>query len=703
MTTGVAPRHAAPPLDALARTRRTLGALLAGRALLAGAAAAVALLAVLRLLAWLDVAPSLAASGAARAAAVVVGALVTAILLRRTGRLTAERVALWVEERVPGLDYALVTAAEPRHAALVPRLAPRLARVPWPALRRSAARRALLAPAAALVVAGAAWLLVPRAVAADLTAADGAASGAARATGAGSGAPRSVLGDVRAVVRPPAYANLPVERVDDPVSVAGLVGSAVELRGGEPGAVRATLDGRAVAARDGEVWSVSFTMPERAGVVRLADDAGERLVILEPRPDSVPVVTLVLPASDTVVREPAGTIALLARAHDDVGLASGAFEYIVSSGEGEAFTFRTGTLGAAAPAGRRDAEWRATLTLGALELKPGDVVHVRAVARDGNTLSGPGIGASETRAIRVARVGEGDSVAVEGAPPPAADTTALSQRMLLMLAERLEERRPRLARDVVVRDSRAIAVDQTVLRKRVGELVYMRLGEGVDGEHTHFAGDGHEHGPETRLDEQSLLARASAATGSGLPGMDDLHGDETPIVAINRPLLEAYNHMWDATRALDLGEPDEAIPPMRRALDALQKARQAERIYLRGQPPPVVVDLARVRLQGAEKGSDSRRTPARARDDADAARAQRLDAALAMLASPATAVAVADSLLLLRVDAIGANAPLAAALDEAVRALRAGRDATAALQRARRAALGAPERGTALPRWGGGA
>jgi hypothetical protein len=89
-----------------------------------------------------------------------------------------------------------------------------------------------------------------------------------------------------------------------------------------------------------------------------------------------------------------------------------------------------------------------------------------------------------------------------------------------------------------------------------------------------------------------------------------------------------------------------------------------------------------------------------------AARAARLEEALAALArEPAAAV---DSLMLLRLDALagGEGAPpataLARALGEAVDALRAGRDATAALARARRLVALEPAPTTTLPSWGGG-
>ena len=205
--------------------------------------------------------------------------------------------------------------------------------------------------------------------------------------------------------------------------------------------------------------------------------------------------------------------------------------------------------------------------------------------------------------------------------------------MLLIQTERLERDRPRIPRDSLLARAGRISSDQARLRKRVGELVYMRLGEDVGGEHSHFPGDGHEHGAEGKLDPADILAQASAATGSGEPAALDFHGDETPVVAVNKPLLEAYNHMWDATRALDVGEPANAIPPMRLALAALQRARQAERIYLRGRPPAVVVDVARARLQGKTHGEDNARTPRPPTDRPRRSARSALERALRLLAA----------------------------------------------------------------------
>jgi hypothetical protein len=357
------------------------------------------------------------------------------------------------------------------------------------------------------------------------------------------------------------------------------------------------------------------------------------------------------------------------------------------------------------------------------------MVHLRAVARDGNNVSGPGAGASETRVLRVARAGEYDSIAVEGAPPPEADKSLISQRMLIMLTEALEKRRPTLSHETLVSESRQIARDQTRLRKRVGDIIFQRLGNKPTGEEGREPDDALSSDSVARAVDSvrrdsvrraaaragrapreiaaadsadsaraALLRAASAATGSG-DKILDFEGDETPVVAINRPLLEAYNAMWEASRELDQGETGRALPPMRRALAAIQRARQAERIYLRGKAPVVVVDLARVRLTGKEHGAASNRLPRAPTDPAAARRAARLAAAIELASrSPAAAI---DSIVLLRVESLDASPQLAAALADALTAMRSGRDATTSLARARRIADGSVRGAGGIGAWSG--
>ena len=714
------------PLERVERTRRALATTIAARALLWAAAAALlfAAVATIAVRRWGRV-----DSAASWAGSALIGVVVLVILLGPWRRLTVPRVALWIEERVPRLQYALVTAVDPAtaSAATAPLLDRQIASVSWSAETRRAIGRALVWPGVAVIAAVGASLLAQR----------GAFAGVAPRTGvpsATSTASRNVASPfarLSATVRTPAYAGGRELRLESPASIVALAGSSVTFDA--PGAgegVTADVGGQTLPVqRTGDAWRAVLAVGDRPTLVRFRHASGERIVALEPRADSVPTVRLLMPQRDTVMRIARGALSLSAEVHDDIGLASGTFEYIVSSGEGESFKFRSGTLGARQYGGVANGALAASLALEALKLAPGDMVHLRAVARDGNTVGGPGVGSSETRVLRIARAGEYDSIAVEGAPPPEADKSMISQRMLIILTEALDRRRPTLARETLISESRSIARDQTRLRRRVGDIIFARLGDNPTGEEgrdpdeqpassdTALRADSASRHAARRAAARAgrsareiaaadsadsaraaLLRAASAATGKG-DEILDFEGDETPVVAINRPLLEAYNAMWEASRELDQGETGRALPPMRRALAAIQRARQAERIYLRGKAPTVVVDLARVRLTGKETGAANARAPRQPVDPGAARRAERLAAAIE-LASRVPAAAI-DSLVLLRVESLDAAPRLATAIADALDAMRSGRDATTLLARARRVADGTVRGAGRIGAWSG--
>lgn len=622
------------------------------------------------------------ALGASREQALVFGLVVGMLSLlieggrRANGPLTATRVALWLEEHVPELEYSLVSAAgRPQLPILV---AGTVTKTEIDPRARSALLRALIVPGSAVALAAALLFLRQS---------SGAAAVLRPVADALSPAAGNAVARVTVTLRPPPYSGLPRQTLVNPDIVQPLAGSRIAVEGSLAGAageiVVATLGETAVeiASQDGG-WLLDLVSPDSAAVLRLTHGGNSRLLLIEPRADSVPVVTLTSPARDTVLRDAAGRFELRAHAQDDLGLANAGFEFIVSSGEGERFTFRSGTLGTVDPAGRRGVDLSATLDVMELELKPGDVVHLRAVARDRNAVSGPETGVSDTRAIRIARAGEYDSLAIEAAPPPEEDKTILSQRMLINLTEALVKRMATLQRDAVVSESRRISRDQARLRKQVSDIVFMRLGDDVSGEHFH--GDGHAHGEnepiQGQLTPEQLLKAAERATEIHNEATDFAE-DETPVVAINKPLLEAYNAMWEAGRELDGGQPRQALPPMYAALAAIQKARAAERLYLRGLPPRVVVDLARIRLQGKERGSDAFRI---SNNHFDATRTEAL-ARMHRALTLSDGAESADSLLLIRMSLVGHWPTAAATFDALIADVRAGRDATASVTAARRA------------------
>jgi hypothetical protein len=589
-------------------------------------------------------------------------------------------VSLWIEEHTPVLRYALVTAMED---GAPPALERTVTEVDWTPATREAARKALAMPAAALI--GAAGLF------ALSTAISPAVS---RLAARMNPAARTVAGtlDLTVEVEPPAYARRRVESLRNPAVVRALVGSQLRVAAVGGGSVVMNVGGQDLTSASWRVGAQPLAMRVRSG-------GDSRLIAIDPVVDSAPVVQLRTPARDTVLATPEGSFALGAHVRDDLGISRAAFEYIVSSGSGESFTFATGIIGTRRLDGERAGAIAGQLSIGDLRLKPGDFVHLRAIATDLRPDTASSRGASETRTIRIARAGEFDSVAVEAAAPPEADKAVLSQRMLINLAEALVRRRPRLDRATFGEEALGIGRDQARLRKQVGDLVFSRLGDDPSGEHFH--GDGHQHeGQELRpaLTPEELLKAAENATSAEAGKVLDFEGDETPVVAVNRPLLEAYNFMWDASRELNQAAPERALPPMYRALDAIQRARAAERLYLRSRPPRAVVDVERARLQGREKGTPSAREPRSPATGAARVALARFARLVALARSDAGAAA--DSLLLLRIDLLGTLRPDAAtAAAEAAAALRNGRNAASQLATFRNALGEAIQRADTLSRW----
>ena len=648
--------------------------------------------------------------------AVAIAALMQWFLMRRQPTVTPVRAALWLEERVPSA-HALVTLAATAPNGISNEVEVRLARAAGGAVQAArpsvstATRRAWRMPALAMTLALLTTGTVLRLPSVDAARGRGSSPVAAR-SGATSTPSGTRLAPWRVRLQPPAYARQAATELDDPAVVSALPGTRLRLigRGSADGLTAQWIRrGDAVATATLEVrdsvgaWVTELVMPGRPAALRLTDAraGGDRTLTLVPRPDSLPVVQLLEPERDVVQRDSTGTLTLVAVARDDLGLGSVRFELIITSGSGERYSARTVVLGERSPNGRVRDSLVAATSLESLGLQGGDIVHMRAVARDLHPAADREAGVSETRSLRIARADEYDSVAVDAAPPPVVDSSLLSQRMVLQLTERLEARRPRLERAVLVAEARRLAAEQARIRRAVSGLVFQRLSGDGESEHVHYEGDGHDHGLVVQAGK--LVPSASSDRAPVMPGATpppsaiDFAGGESPIVGINRPLLEAYNHMWDAGRALELADPAAAIPPMRLALDAIQRARAAERVYLRGRTRPIVVDLDRVRLAGRDTGQASSRRAGDVLPDRERVWDARLRAAAALL--PSQAAAARDSLLTLRLDALEARPDVAAALGLALEAMRGGGDVTEALVRARRT-LAPPVRSASPPSWG---
>jgi hypothetical protein len=632
---GVSTRGARDARAVVRRVQLALAAIVVGQAVLFGAAIGV----VLGALAGVIV-------------GVVSGVALGAIVVWRSRTVASlQRAALWVEERDPALQYTLVTAVDPRYPG---RAAPTYS---GPLLRSAAVRTLWVALAVACVALKVSQMLAGHRI----------VVGRAHASGAHAGAGAHVVANrlvpLVAHVVPPAYSHLPSRDVREPTTVASLVGSSIVLRGhGDTTGIRVVVGAAAASAAvvsDGGGWRAAFAMPDKPGLVRLSDGAHERLVVLAPIVDQPPTVELTSPVRDSVMREAHGALPLAARASDDIGLASGEFEIIVSSGTEDdgGVHGQVLTVGRVAFGDVRTGQLTGLFPLDSL--KPGEIVSIRAVVRDGNAVGGPGVGTSETRTFRVATKQEYDSIAVEGAPPPGVDSSYMSQRMIVMKTQALlvrMRRRPPVVRDTVVSVSRKLGFQEDQLKNKVDRI--LRGGDRGEGEAM--------SAPERVLFDTTLAA------------------------------------MTDASMSLAIAEVQEALPRELVALAALDTIRMMQhRLYLRGQPPVIVVNLARVRLTGTSKPEAGVRAGQVATDSVR----QRLVLALGRIVGGSQSLdrpGVADSLTLLQVDALGIDPALAGALGDAASAVRGHVDPRPALVRARRLVSGGTSVDSEPVAWGGG-
>ena len=619
-------------IEQVRRTRRDLGLVAGTAAVLWGAGLTFGVLISAMLLSlFVPFAPEFRAAVLPLALLAGAGTLFF-VLWRRRFVWSIPRVALWVEERVPELRYALMTAIDARYAhQLGERLAPIVARANPGAFVRRAAWRSILPAGIVLLLTGATFAVMPatwREAAVGVGAADAPAEEEIP----------SRLEDLRGSVTPPAYAMRSGHEIlefEDPASIAGLVGSQIDLHGlGTPDGLEIQLGQTALTATpDGsDGWMSEFTMPDSAVALELRDREYRRLIVIAPREDEAPSVELLLPQRDTTVRVVRGDIALQARMSDDIGLGGAFFESIVTMGQEEGhITFRRDTLQRRNFSQARNGEFAMTVPLADFRLGEGDMLSLRAVTFDNNTLSGPSYTTSETRVLRVATSSEYDSLAIEGAPPPN-DTLFLTLRYIIQLTEEIHADKDRLDRDLFVDSAQTIGLQLRRVIRTVEQMQVEWTMEGV-------------------FDPNPLLA-------------------------------EAHEALWEGARALYIAETGEALPPLWAALALLEEYALADRYYFRGQPPELLVNLGRVRLQGTDTGYAEPRVQRPVSGELRQEMLEHYTRSVQFLeTAPDSAL---NTLMLMQVDALRQYPDLATFLGEAIDAIRDDEDPSAPLADVRR-------------------
>lgn len=548
---------------------------------------------------------------------------------------SAARLALLAEERIPALGNRLATAldlegapdgpvrrafledAESHLAAADPRgVAPARVRIPAIVLGVSlalAAAFALLLPR----VAAEAWerWANPR-DAYETRWREVRAETLPRATPA----PIPPFDELRWRVEPPAYSGLPATTGRGEETLAALPGSRIRLwsrfseRWGGVAASRIGIGALPVRRRGGE-WIVEWTQtPADRGLSLEArangDIVARRVLPVTVLPDNPPDVALTQPETDLVLATGTGRVPIRATASDDYGVGDLVLTWSRTRGSGETFEYVDGqwAFSRLSRAGKT-AAGALDLDLAALQLQPGDVIHVRALARDRNGVTGPGESVSRTRVIRVARPEEMDNVNTDiGFPTELPENPLLSQRMLILRTERLRARMRGMPAAGLRTESADIGVEQGRLRERVGEQVFTRATGGMQdpfadlsftetsGAHSHAAETPPAGPPPSR--EEEVLEEASEATGQGTEDEISHKHDADPILEVNRTLSRIYDLMWSSERALNQSDPAGSLPHQYEALRLIQELRKSDRLLPRGNVKVDPIDVAAARGEG---------------------------------------------------------------------------------------------------------
>lgn len=508
------------------------------------------------------------AGGASLIAVVTAVGTLAGVVMATRGMADIGPVLAHTERIRPDLRNALVAWHE-THDAVPPTIAARLAQHsraaleagPWPA--PFGPRHWSLA-IAALMAGVAAHTVFP-------LEAPSAAVGA-RPAGGATAAPETPDLDWSVALVPPAYSGRTPTRLERPSRVEALAGTRATMTfTAWPHGARATMGGEVIATA-GDATTRRVTLSMVASDVLLVRDARDGLlasVAFVVQPDVAPRVRIVEPGADLRRSQGAGLVPVRIVAEDDLGLRDLRLRFTHVSGSGESFTFVDGEWPVRiAQTTTRAWEARYTIDLAALDLGPGDSVVYHAVAHDARV--GPeGAAESERFIIEVPRAGE--AAGGDFSLPDPEDRFALSQRMVILMTERLLERRPRLSADDYRQEALALALAQRRVR---AEFVFMLGGEVED----EFEEAAHSHEVEAgRLDNRG-------------------QGDLTEAV---RQMAQAEARLTDA----DLRE---ALPFEYRALASLQAAFGKARYFMRTLPVPVRIDPAR-RLQGDRNEATSAR------------------------------------------------------------------------------------------------
>jgi hypothetical protein len=423
------------------------------------------------------------------------------------------------------------------------------------------------------------------------------------------------VGAVAFDVKPQAYTGLRPHRATGP-EVEAAEGSTVtlsaEIRGYPQTAwvLFTSGDSTPLEAAGHGRWSAAFTAArstlvqvralDRDGAVATSDDY--RITV---RPDRPPVLVIVKPeprVEFAAGQRPKAAVKVLA--NDDYGVDSVYIAATLTSGRGEAVTFRRLTLPFTSRERRRDGGLvlATHIDLARHGLAEGDELYFTVEATDRRAPL-PNRARSETVVLSIRDTSsvvtaEASKLALNAEPE-----YFRSQRQIIIDTERLLEERRRLAKAVFKARSNDLGIDQGLLRLRYGQF----LGEEFEEE---VPASGREHAAEDQPADLTEEAADSAAADPSSPYRHEHDVAENATLlalSVKEKLKLAVGAMWQAELHLRTGAPKQALPFEYRALELIKMVQQDARVYVQRvgfEPPPI--DIAGKRLTGKLKDIRSR-------------------------------------------------------------------------------------------------
>jgi hypothetical protein len=359
---------------------------------------------------------------------------------------------------------------------------------------------------------------------------------------------------------------------------------------------------------DDALYRASETMTQ-TGIYSIGTSHGriQNLYSITVVPDEEPFIRFITPKKTIteVAKNALPTITLEAIVGDDFGISKVDILASIAKGSGEAVKFRDEVFLFDETRSSKDGDiYSKTWNLTELGMEPGDEFYFSIRAWDNKTPVAQ-MTKSQTKIIRWLE-DEQEGILSGGIVIDFIPEYFKSQRQIIIETQELIASEEQLSRDEFKQTSQSLGQAQNDLKQKYGQFLGDEFGEGgadvVSTEDDFEVHNTEEHEEEDHVNEDEHVHEEEATDDTqGLSGYKQIiaqyghaHGEvDIGLITKQNPkamMKRAIAAMWQAELHLLLSEPELALPFENEALSFLNKAKKAERIYVKRlgfEPPPV--------------------------------------------------------------------------------------------------------------------